>query len=157
MEGHKCVISKSPPFETNFQSLEFCLGHSTLQMESLHWSSVIRVSHCICTCFAATEFETSCKMVTNLPGKPAWEWSTISQRQPRGHMLLPLASEQVMVMMQSDYTFECILTTLNSWVSQRISQRTSNRLSVFLKDSFNYRRSMATNMFPPPLPYYSTL
>ncbi|KAM7120138.1 UBAP1-MVB12-associated (UMA)-domain containing protein 1 isoform 2-T2 [Molossus nigricans] len=64
-------------------------------MESLNWSSIIRVSHCICTCVAATEFETSCKMVTNLPGKPTRERSTISQLQPREHVFLQLASEQM--------------------------------------------------------------
>lgn len=110
-------------FATNFQSLEFDPVYSMLQMESLNWSSVIRVSHCICTCIAATEFETSCEMVTNLSGKPTWECSTISQLQPHEHMFLQLASEQVMVMMQSDYTLECILTTVNSWVSQGVSQR----------------------------------
>lgn len=113
------------------QSLEFDPIYSMLQMERLNWSNIIRVSHRICTCIAATEFETSCKMVTNLSGKPTWECSTINQLQPHEHMFLQLASEQVMVMMQSDYTFECILTTVNSRVSQGISQKTSNRLCIF--------------------------
>lgn len=69
---------KSLLFEANFQSLEFHPACSTLQMESLNWSSVIRVSHRICTCIAATEFETSCKMVTNLSGRAAGERGTMS-------------------------------------------------------------------------------
>lgn len=120
-------------------SPEFNPVQSMLQMERLNWSNIIRVSHCICTRIAATEFETSCKMVTNLSGKPTWECSTISQLQPQEHMFLQCASEQVIVMMQTDYTFECILTTVNSWVLQGISQKTSNQLYIFL-DSFNYRK-----------------
>lgn len=69
-EGHECVSLKSLLFETNFQSLAFDPVYSTLQVERLNWSSIIRVSHCICTGIAATEFETSCKLVTNLSGKP---------------------------------------------------------------------------------------
>lgn len=132
-EGRKCVISKSLLFKTNFQSLEFDPVCSMLQMERLNWSNIIRVSHCICTCIAATEFEASCKMVTHLSGKPTWECSTISQLQPREHMFLQLASEQVMATKQSDYTCEYILTTVTSWVSLGISQKASNQVYIFFR------------------------
>lgn len=69
-EGHECVILKSLLFETDFQSLEFDPVSGTRQVERLNWSSVIRVSHSICTGSTATEFGASCKLVTNLPGKP---------------------------------------------------------------------------------------
>lgn len=122
---------KSLLFETDFQSLEFYPVYGMLQVERLNPSGIIRVGHGICAWIAATEFETSCKLVTNLSGKPTWECRTMRPPQPHEHMFLQLASEQVMAMMQSDYTFECILTTVNSWVSQGISQKTSNQRNNF--------------------------